>query len=425
MGDPAEDRGLRRGQSRAVVPPHAVPALIATVLVVVVLFVVSSHARTVTNDSITRLGPALNDTESPLFEQKNQGSVLQRAAITQSDVLMVYGASELLDSGVLYHARLLFREQAVGFDLFPIAREGAPILGSLQKIASVGEEARGRKVVISISPGLFLDRMAPPAYYAGNYSALQAGELIFGSDISLSVKRGAARRMLDYPATLADDPFLRIALECLGHDSLPAVACHTALTPIGRLRNQTLRLQDEWRVQALIGAAAQSSPPEPRGDAAPDWDSLMVRAERDYRAQSANNPFGFWDTYWTEKGNGLLALAGTSSDERFLQRLNESKSWDDLDLLLRGLRDLGAEPLVISSPIHGPYYDFLGVSGTARAAYYERLRVLTGANGSALVDFAGYEEDRAFATDQWGHLSPKGWVAYAKVLDEFYRGALR
>jgi D-alanine transfer protein len=425
MGDPADDRSVCGKQSRAVSYPHAAPALLATLLVVVVLLVGGAYARSVTYQTITSLGAALNDQKHPLFEQKNQGSVLQRAAFSRADLLPAYGASELLDAGELYHARVLFHEYAVDFDLFPIAREGAPILGVLQKVASVGPAARGAKVVISVSPGLFLDPMSPPDYYAGSFSSLQAGELVFSGDISSTDKRGAARRMLDYPRTLADDPLLRIALECLSDESLPAQACYAALQPIGQMRTQALRLQDEFRALQLVGETAHSSSPGSGTAPAPDWDSLMARAERDYLPVSGNNPFGFWDAYWTEKQGEILPRRLSSSDEAFTQRLHASKSWTDLDLLLQGLRDLGAEPLVISSPLHGAYYQFLGVSPTARAAYYERLRALTQANGAALVDFASYEDDLAFATDQWGHLSPKGWVAYARVMDEFHRGVLQ
>ena len=191
MGDPTEDRGICREQGRAVSLRHAVPALIAITLVVVVVSAGSAQARAIADASITRLGSALNDAKNPLFEQKNQGSELQRAAFEQADLLVAYGASELLDSGELYHARLLLRDEAVGFDLFPVAREGAPILSNLQRISSVGNEIRGKKVVISISPGLFLDPMSSPSYYAGSYSTLQAAELIFSSDIGLDVRRGA------------------------------------------------------------------------------------------------------------------------------------------------------------------------------------------------------------------------------------------
>jgi D-alanine transfer protein len=425
MGHPAEDRGVRRGQSRAVSLPHAVPALIATMLVAIVLCAGGEYARRAVFQDIGTLGVALNDVQQPLFNQKNQGSVLQRAAFNRADLLPIYGSSELLNSGELYHARVLFHDYAVGFDLFPVAREGAPILSNLLKLSTVGSEVKGAKVVISISPGLFLDSMASPEYYGGSYSALQAGELAFSGELSPAVKRAAARRMLDYPQTLADDPFLRMTLECLSDDSVTASACYAALTPVGRMRNQALRLQDELRTFALIGEAPLSTPPDTEDESAPDWDSLMIRAERDYAPQSNNNVFGFWNTYWTQKGSGIVALAGSSSDEAFTQKLNTSKSWTDLDLLLQALHEQGAEPLVISSPLHGRYYEFLGVSRTARAAYYERLRALTQSNGAALVDFADHEDDCAFSTDQWGHLSPKGWVAYAKVLDEFHRGALR
>src|SRR4030095_15810336 len=60
----------------------------------------------------------------------------------------------------------------------------------------------------------------------------------------------------------------------------------------------------------------------------------------------------------------------------FLETLARAHEWNDLELLLRGLRDLGVKPLLLSMPINGPYYDRIGVSPAARAAYYARLRAI-------------------------------------------------
>ena len=122
MGDSAKDRGVCGEQGRAVTLPHALPALTATLLIGVALLAGGAYARAVTYETITSLGTELNYQKGPLFTHKSLGSVLQRAAFSRSDLLPVYGASEMLDSGERYHARILFRENSVGFDIFPIAR---------------------------------------------------------------------------------------------------------------------------------------------------------------------------------------------------------------------------------------------------------------------------------------------------------------
>jgi len=50
--------------------------------------------------------------------------------------------------------------------------------------------------------------------------------------------------------------------------------------------------------------------------------------------------------------------------------------WSDFELLLRGLRELGAEPLILNAPMKGSFYDFWGVSSGARRVYYRKVHEL-------------------------------------------------
>jgi poly-D-alanine transfer protein DltD len=99
--------------------------------------------------------------------------------------------------------------------------------------------------------------------------------------------------------------------------------------------------------------------------------------------------------------------------------MDRAGEWKDLDLLLRALRELGARPLLVSTPLKGDLYDYAGISAGARRVYYTRLRELARANDVPLVDFADHDGDRFFLRD-FSHLSSKGWVYYARALDTFY-----
>jgi len=80
----------------------------------------------------------------------------------------------------------------------------------------VGPALQGRKVVVSLSPCWFFTRLTVrPDAYAGNFSDLHAGELAFNTGLSLQLRQDAARRMLQFPATVANRPLLRFALENL------------------------------------------------------------------------------------------------------------------------------------------------------------------------------------------------------------------
>jgi poly-D-alanine transfer protein DltD len=111
----------------------------------------------------------------------------------------------------------------------------------------------------------------------------------------------------------------------------------------------------------------------------------------------------------------------TWNDEGFLRNVEAAREWDDLDVLLRALRELGAEPLVMIVPPNGTYLDYTGVTARARARVHEKALTLARAHAVPLVDFAEYGNDKLFFSDVT-HLSSRGWIYYSRVLDAFYHG---
>ena len=146
----------------------------------------------------------------------------------------------------------MFRDHPTGFTIFPVGKAESTCLIILQKLAAVGPALEGRKVAVSLSPAWFFDRlMAWADGYAGNFSPLHAGELAFNTRLSLQLRQDAARRMLQYPATLANRPLLRFALENLADGSPVSLACYDAVLPLGIVHNAILRYQDHWNVREL------------------------------------------------------------------------------------------------------------------------------------------------------------------------------
>src|SRR4051812_43126979 len=92
-----------------------------------------------------------------LFSQKTQGAALQRAALLQPDLVPFYGSSELVVKNP-YHASAVFRDNADGFNVFPVAKSGNTCLSILQKVAAASGEVRAKQMVVSLSPLWFFRR---------------------------------------------------------------------------------------------------------------------------------------------------------------------------------------------------------------------------------------------------------------------------
>jgi D-alanine transfer protein len=93
-------------------------------------------------------------------------------------------------------------------------------------------------------------------------------------------------------------------------------------------------------------------------------------------------------------------------------------------LLLRGLNELGARPLLLSIPIDGRYFDRFGVGRESRDLYYKRIRALVHQYHISLVDFEEHDEDEDFLVGHHDHLSEKGWLYFDKALDDFFHDRL-
>ena len=201
--------------------PHLASALAAVILGVVALEAFGFYARSLEYRSITALAAneAIVELDGKLNPVKNQGTALQETALDTPGLLPVYGSSELNLLAAYtrpFHPTILFRDHPTGFTTFPVGRAETTCLIILQKLAAVGPGLQGRKVAISLSPYWFFKRLtARPDAYAGNFSDLHAGDVVFETRLSLPLRQDAARRMLQFPATLANRPLLRFALENL------------------------------------------------------------------------------------------------------------------------------------------------------------------------------------------------------------------
>ncbi|HEY3366690.1 MAG TPA: D-alanyl-lipoteichoic acid biosynthesis protein DltD [Symbiobacteriaceae bacterium] len=399
-------------------PPHLTSALVAVVLIAGVLAAGMLYARGIEARYIHALAPVQ-------FAQKNQGAAFQAMAFRQPDLLPIYGSSELNIANP-YHGNELFKKYPTGFAIFPVGKAGTTSLMILQDLAAVGGDLRGKKVALSLSAPWFFHETLAPDNYAGNFSAAHATALAFSTDLSLAVKRDAARRMLQYPQTLEKLPVLRFALQQLAGNSFKNRALYWAVFPLGKLDDLVLHLQDHWESLMYIRSQTKLKPEVERKPAKLDWVALLTRAEKEQRANANNNPFGFDNNAWNTKfRNDVPTQKNKNSDANFLKNLNGAKEFPDLDLLLRAIREMGGEPLVLSMPIQGVYYDYTGVSAKARQAYYEKVREVCKPYGVPIFDYSSFDGDKYFLIDPGAHLSREGWVFYNETLDAFYHGTFR
>ncbi len=347
---------MTRAQTRQGMP-YLFTALIASGLVAAVLFGAGMEAVHLEHTTILSTAPEL-------FSLKNQGLAFQRAAAHAPNVLPLYGSSELTAVRVPERANIFFRTAPTGFQVSPVGARGMPPLIILQKVGALGPALRGKKLAISLSPGL----TAHPGRkaYEGNFSLLAASEMVFGTALDFELKREIASRMLECPSTLEKSPLLEFALRRLASNRWLDRVVFCALWPIGKAQNAILEMQDHFAAFNYI--RYKSKPASRRHLEIIDWPKLIAK---------------------------LSALKTTDEDKT---------------------------KKLLSMPIAGDFYDQRGISRSARENYYVKLRAFAQRYHFALVEFKGHDEDSAFLYLHKSHLTAKGWIYYDRALDDFFHG---
>src|SRR5215472_17293848 len=187
---------------------HASAVVIALGLAATILF--AAHKVLIHLEHATIIA-----TTPESFALKNQGLAFQRAAAHSPNVLPIYGSSELLRPAAPERGNIFFRTAPTGFQLSPVGGGGANPLVMLQKVGALGPALRGKKLAFSLSPGWFCTAKPGSQGYKGNFSPMAATEMVFGTSLGFGLKRDIAERMLQFPETLEQRPFLEFALRRL------------------------------------------------------------------------------------------------------------------------------------------------------------------------------------------------------------------
>lgn len=385
--------------------PHLFAGLIACGLLAAVLLGAEMMAVRLENATIRSSAPEL-------FPLKNQGLAFQRAAAHAPDVMLFYASSELTAVLVPERAHVFFRTAPTGFQISPVGAGGASCLTMSQKLAALGSDLRAKKIAISLSPPWFLSRDPGREGYNGNFSVMAAQEMVFGPALDFKLKRDIALRMLNYPRTLEDSPFLEFMLKRLASDRWLDRLVFWALWPIGKTQTIIMELQDH--VAASNRIHHKIKPAAPFHPETIDWSKLIASIG------------GTKSTFVTDK----ITKASSPNEERrvgyrdeaFRDDMNASPGWTDLELLLRTLAKLHARPLLLSMPLCGDFYEGKGVSRSAREHYYAKLRAIVERYHFPLMEFKEHDEDPAFLYLQKSHLTAKGWIYYDRALDDFFHG---
>lgn len=347
-----------------------------------------------------------------LSVQKNQGLILQQTALEKGNSISIYGSSELSGSSDPFQPVNFFKEQYEGVYYDLIGRGYCQSLIHLINFGALENSLKGEKVVFFLSPQWFSKVGITSDDFKKNFSQLQYLAFMNNEDISPQLKKAVAQRV---DSLLGQDETLDMKMlsSLMAKDEGYARGFLRVFRPYYTFKEYLLVSKD--RVQAYRNLAdntdyqgkdLNSNSPTQAINRRIDWEMEKKRAEEYGQAQSNNNEFGIENGYFDEYLAGKLPeLRGYMQNQSYL----ESPEYRDLELLLLLCQELEIEPLFVSIPVNGIWYDYCGFPREDRAQYYEKVKQLVTKAGYDLTDFSDHEYDKYFLRDTM-HLGWKGWV---------------
>jgi D-alanine transfer protein len=400
--------------------PHLTAAVVAVGLTTIGLAVFSFYVHVLARHAIYHFANAQTDS-------KILGVTVIREAFRHPDILTDFGSSEMIRGrGRPFYGPAFFANAPSGFVLFPVSDLGATPLAQLLRVSAAGSEIRGKRLVISFTPQVFIgkgrDRF--DQMYRGNFSPLQATELAFSNDLSPGLSRDLSLQLLKHGVTLRHEILLRAALNARASDTRFGNALYLSLYPLGMVQAGFYRVADYFLVwRSLSEWKEKSSAPRFTGEPL-NWIVLADSADRYTRDHASGNQWGIEDKFFAQHGRYFLKQKGSKDSTEWKANLAEGYGWPEFELLLRLLKERGAKPLVVTTPKHGRFDEFAGLSAPVRSRYYDKFRAAVAPYGFPVETFEQYDTVKYFLNDPDSHLSPKGWLLYDQLADAFYHDSL-
>ena len=248
--------------------------------------------------------------------------------------------------------------------------------------------------------------------------------MIFSPYLSMALKIDAAKRMLDFPGTLQNDPFLQFSVIQITRISRVDRVLYYLSWPLGELQIMAMRLQDHAEVMLYLW----SHPINPNVKKIPqtiDWSAAFSTALAEQKQHTLSNSLGVEDEdWWWYQHVVTKPIPAGSADKDFINRVKAHPEWTDLNILLGVLQELDAQPLILSRPMNVHLWEALGVSEQAQNIYYVKLNELVNQYQMPLVDYQKDGTDIYFSIDIGAHTSRYGWVYVDQTLDEFFHDHL-
>ena len=150
------------------------------------------------------------------------------------------------------------------------------------------------------------------------------------------------------------------------------------------------------------------------GKKTPDfnWKELDEKVTEQAKERTNNNDYQIDNTYYDKYIKTKYDQLKNSSKNT---KYDESKEYDDLDILLSIVKDLNLNMKFAILPANGKWSDYTGIDSEKRQVAYNNLKEIAKKNNIVVMDYSSREYEEYYMYDAM-HLGWRGWIDFERDL---------
>ncbi|PZF87452.1 D-alanyl-lipoteichoic acid biosynthesis protein DltD [Listeria ivanovii] len=390
------------------------PLLVAFAVFLFVLFGPSSLFSYVSPNAVKKSATSMN-------ESVIQGLDIQKEALREGSYLPIFGSSELsrIDP---FHPSVVSQKYDQGYTPFLLGRPGTQSLSHFLDVNALGNDLKGKKVAVILSPQWFGPKGVSDPSFGANFSPLHAYKFALEDTKNTPERRYAAKRLLSFQVVQSDSTLKNLLENIVAKG--PKKPHDRKLTKIaGNIELKILKRKDDLESKVIAGSKQErvdkglKALPEKL-----DYNQLDQLAKEAGEKGTGTNPFQVKEDYYKKK---IQPIEGELKNSRTKLRYDlDSPEYGDLQLLMDSLKKAGADVIFINPPINGKWVDYIGLNEQGLENYYAKTKQQIESQGFRYYSLEEYQ-NKPFYLEDPIHLSWRGWVKIDQVLADFVKDPIQ
>lgn len=143
-----------------------------------------------------------------------------------------------------------------------------------------------------------------------------------------------------------------------------------------------------------------------------NWGELEKQVTEEAKERTNNNDYqidnSYYDKYIRAKYDQLNNISKNT-------KYDDSKEYEDLDILLSIVKDLNLNIKFAVLPAHGKWSDYTGIGSEKRQVAYNKLKEIAKKNNIEVMDYSSKEYEDYYMYDAM-HVGWRGWIDFERDL---------